>query len=203
MANGACVPSLGTGTGLVSYKHLSWPIRFEVIDSKGAFELLLGKDWLRRTGATQVFPTDSIEFNLPDGAITIENENPKKRRPEKRPIGPRPQPQLAGGAVEAREETRQDSEPGEPVLRRSRRLRGEKEPEDDTNPFWVSEAALERLDVELDRDDGDDRGALLENLNSLWERAKTEAEEETMRGVLLTEPVVEQAKQNMLAEILE
>ncbi|KAG9088268.1 hypothetical protein FS749_002317 [Ceratobasidium sp. UAMH 11750] len=203
MANGACVPSLGTGTGLVSYKHLSWLIRFEVIDSKGAFELLLGKDWLRRTGATQVFPTDSIEFNSPDGAITIENENPKKRRPDKKPVGPRPQPQPAERAVEVQEESQQASRPGEPILCRSWRLRGEKEPEDDANPFWVTEAALERMDFELDREDGGSETELLENPESLWGQAKAEAEEEAIRGVLLTEPVVEQAKQNTLAEILE
>ncbi|KAG9125357.1 hypothetical protein FRC07_007905 [Ceratobasidium sp. 392] len=89
MANGTCAPSMGTGVAIVKYCESTWPIWFEVIDSRGAFELLLGKDWLRQAGAMQIFPTDSLSLVLPAGETHIENENPRKLLRVWKPKGPR------------------------------------------------------------------------------------------------------------------
>ncbi|CCO36202.1 hypothetical protein BN14_10330 [Rhizoctonia solani AG-1 IB] len=60
MANGTRVPSMGTAQAEIKYQGYKWPITFEVLDSRGAFELLIGKDWLSANGQT----------------IYIENSNP-------------------------------------------------------------------------------------------------------------------------------
>ncbi|QRV74718.1 Retrovirus-related Pol polyprotein from transposon opus [Ceratobasidium sp. AG-Ba] len=218
MANGVCVPSLGTGSGVVGYRGHVWPIRFEVIDSRGAFELLLGKDWLHKAGAMQVFKTDSLALPLQTGTLVVKNENPKKPRPERKPVGPRsrnpscekvedadePTVELTGEPStsveqETAREPEQAGEPGEPVPRRSARLRKMARSGGAANPTWAEPGALEMVEGLLL--DEEQEGKTLDLPSDLWQRAREESEEEVMRGVLLIEPVP-QATSHGLTEVL-
>ncbi|QRW08776.1 Retrovirus-related Pol polyprotein from transposon opus [Ceratobasidium sp. AG-Ba] len=196
MANGACVPSKGTGVGVIRLDEATWPIRFEVIDSKGAFELLLGKDWLSHAGAKQIFATDSLSLCTPAGRIEIKNSNPQKRKP----LGPRPlsiqepSPVVSEAGVES-----SSVAPGEPVPRRSARLRQRRGSE--ANPFWVAESAL--LDFETLVVEESDQESVTEAGDELWQRARAEVEEETMRAVLMTEPTVTPVREDRLHEVVE
>ncbi|QRV79986.1 Retrovirus-related Pol polyprotein from transposon opus [Ceratobasidium sp. AG-Ba] len=219
MANGSCVPSLGTGAGVIGYQGHVWPIRFEVIDSRGAFELLLGKDWLCKAGAMQVFRTDSLALPLQTGTIVVENKNPRKPRPEQKPAGPRSMSTSREDAEKSIEPTAEQAsassasgepepaagsqghvvEPGEPVPRRSARLRKMVESGGEANPMWVEPEALEAVEGLLL--DGGDESNMPGPPDGLWQKAGVESEEETMRGVLLIEPV-SQAATHGLTEVL-
>ncbi|QRV93041.1 Retrovirus-related Pol polyprotein from transposon [Ceratobasidium sp. AG-Ba] len=198
MANGTCVPSRGTGTAKIKYKHADWPIRFEVIDSRGAFDLLLGKDWLRTASAMQIFGSDSLSLHTPAGRITVENENPKLPKPPEVPVpfeepsSPDPQVDNDRAREEPRSVTREPvadekrpelhRSPSESVPRRSLRLRARREP---STPHWVAEESL--LEV-AEMTVSDEEVAVTERSpEELWETARTEAEEETMRGVMAVE----------------
>ncbi|QRW13991.1 Retrovirus-related Pol polyprotein from transposon opus [Ceratobasidium sp. AG-Ba] len=152
MANGACVPSQGTGTAAIKYEDAVWPIRFEVIDSRGAFDLLLGKDWLRMASATQMFGTDSLALRTRTGQILVENGNPKLPKSLEQPdtlsapqsdeakeeqATPESQPVVSKPIVHPT--MVEEPSPGEPVLRRSRRLRARSEA---ANQHWVAEGLL-------------------------------------------------------------
>ncbi|CAE6505472.1 unnamed protein product [Rhizoctonia solani] len=76
MANGTRVPSMGTAEVEIEYGEHRWPAVFEVMDSNGAFELLIGKDWLNSTGARQDYLTDTISLRSADKTIYIGNQNP-------------------------------------------------------------------------------------------------------------------------------
>ncbi|QRV90612.1 Retrovirus-related Pol polyprotein from transposon [Ceratobasidium sp. AG-Ba] len=191
MANGTCVPSRGTGTATIKYNQADWPIRFEVIDSRGAFDLLLGKDWLRTASAMQIFGSDSLSLLAPAGRISVENENPKLPRPHDE----RREPTLTGDAGSAASEHKDKiretvpapgvspiDSPGEPAPRRSLRLRAKREP---VNPHWVAEELLAEaatLSV-LELEDSPSQSGPEE----LWEAARVEAEEETLRSVMAVE----------------
>ncbi|KAG9123539.1 hypothetical protein FRC07_014787, partial [Ceratobasidium sp. 392] len=207
MANGSCVPSLGTGAGVIGYKAHVWPIRFEVINSRGAFELLLRKDWLHKAGAMQVFRTDSLALPSQAGTIVVKNKNPRKPRPKRKPAGPRLISSSRDDAEKSikpmtkRLSTSDASEeadpvaggqehveaPGEPVPRRSARLRKLAESTGEANLVWVEPGALEAVDSLL-LDEVEESNALGPP-DSLWQQAGEESKEGTMRGVLLMEPV--------------
>ncbi|QRV91923.1 Retrovirus-related Pol polyprotein from transposon opus [Ceratobasidium sp. AG-Ba] len=206
MANGACVPSIGTGVGFVAYQEAEWPVRFEVLDSKGAFEVLLGKDWLTSAGARQLFRTDTLSLDTPTGRITVVNANPQKParlqgpRPLIKPIAergkgpdPKTEPEL--------EQNRELESPGEPVPRRSSRLRAQAEQKAaEANPFWVAESAL----MEVDRMVVEEVALVAtEDPEVLWKRAGAEAEEQTIRSVLINELVDNPREPNRLTEVLE
>ncbi|QRW13213.1 Retrovirus-related Pol polyprotein from transposon opus [Ceratobasidium sp. AG-Ba] len=197
MANGVCVPSKGTGAGVIRLEETSWPIRFEVIDSKGAFELLLGKDWLRHAGAKQIFATDSLSLCTPAGRIELRNSNPLKRRP----AGPRPLSEKPNQEAELEEPERRvessDESPGEPVPRRSLRLKARDYP--NANPFWVAESALLELRDAVVEEAVDE--PVVESDETLWQRARAEAEEETMRSVLMTEPTEMRVQVDRMSEV--
>ncbi|QRW11108.1 Retrovirus-related Pol polyprotein from transposon opus [Ceratobasidium sp. AG-Ba] len=214
MANGTCVPSIGTGTALVRYEHVLWPIRFEVIDSKGAFELLLGKDWLRTAGAMQVFKTDSLSLQTPTGWIVVHNENPRAPKPsEESQEEAQDRSRVVATAAEAiatkanqaipspkhvNEPPKQEHSPGEFVPRRSSRLRSKAEARE---LQWVDEAALREVEGvgTLDQVDG-----LPERTpEALWELARVELEEETLRGVMAVEEVDRTVHHDPLTNILD
>ncbi|KAG9123419.1 hypothetical protein FRC07_014963 [Ceratobasidium sp. 392] len=196
MANGACVPSSGTGVAVLRYQDEEWPIRFEVLDSKGAFEILLGKDWLRLAGK-----------------IVVVNANPQKpsrllgprppNKPAERPASQQEEPKIPGPEEQEREQE-EDSElasPGEPVPRRSSRLREKAEQRPaDANPFWVSETALiEAAGAVIEENELE----VVEEPEELWEQAKGECEEQTIRSVLMNEPTQDTREHNRISEILE
>ncbi|QRV99741.1 Retrovirus-related Pol polyprotein from transposon opus [Ceratobasidium sp. AG-Ba] len=192
MANGTCVPSRGTGTAMIKYERTEWPIRFEVINSRGAFDLLLGKDWLRTASATQIFNSDSLSLQTSAGPILVRNENPKIPKPAQPPDEPAPQSSddpapddhtvetLAPPMPESLEQSLPT--PGEPVPRRSQRLRSGRETVD---PHWVSEESLLEM-AELMVLDEVERSVEREP-QELWEAARVEAEEEKMRNVMAVE----------------
>ncbi|QRV73367.1 Retrovirus-related Pol polyprotein from transposon opus [Ceratobasidium sp. AG-Ba] len=209
MANGTCVPSIGTGTASVQYKQALWPIRFEVIDSRGAFELLLGKDWLRTASALQVFESDSLSLLTPTGRVVLDNENPcAPRRIElpdatgqskhtKTTTAERPTETIPEPAASPTMSKRQDS-PGEFVPHQSSRLRSQAEARD---AHWVGEALLleaaeiEVLDTEVE--------VPSESPETLWRAARVESEEETLRGVMMVEEAEERNHNDALTEILD
>ncbi|KAG8731040.1 hypothetical protein FRC11_005276 [Ceratobasidium sp. 423] len=88
MANGTRVMSMGTAEAEIEYRGHRWPIAFEVLDSRGAFELLIGKDWLNITGAKQDFLMDSVSLRAAGQIIYIENENPERPATESVPTDP-------------------------------------------------------------------------------------------------------------------
>ncbi|KAG8773643.1 hypothetical protein FRC12_002398 [Ceratobasidium sp. 428] len=225
MANGACVPSMGTGVGEVRYRQAQWPIRFEVIDSKGAFELLMGKDWLKLAGATQFYPSDTLSLRSQEETMYIDNENPKKKRPERRPRSPKPPttngtstpsddehpphqrtdnptPATNESAPEASTE-REITDPGEPVPRRSERLWARRgSTGENTNPFWVAETALAEVEASelLDVDEVQ----TLERPEELWAKARLESEAGTLRDVMHADEIKQDTRTNLplLAEVL-
>lgn len=75
MANGAIVPSKGRWIGSVQMAALRAVGGFEVIDSGGAFEVLLGKPWLGAAGVAHDFEKDVLRAKRPNGEhVEVENE---------------------------------------------------------------------------------------------------------------------------------
>ncbi|QRW08794.1 Retrovirus-related Pol polyprotein from transposon opus [Ceratobasidium sp. AG-Ba] len=208
MANGACVPSQGTGTATIRYEHAEWPIRFEVIDSKGAFDLLLGKDWLQTASAMQIFGSDSLSLRTSTGQIVVQNKNPKAPKLLEPPdrtattqTDPKPVEESSPrAATPAGEEPLGGipHTPSEPIPRWSQRLRVRKEPAD---AHWLAEELLlEAADLSvLDEVENEPR----RDPHELWAAARVEAEEETMRGVMVVEPAEQRNPPDALTDILD
>lgn len=89
MANGACTPSKGTGQAWIGIAGVWRWVQFEVLDSCGAFELLLGKTWLRQAGASHDFASDTLKLRTATGVLELLNEHPEATRP--RPLLEHPQ----------------------------------------------------------------------------------------------------------------
>ncbi|QRW11147.1 Retrovirus-related Pol polyprotein from transposon opus [Ceratobasidium sp. AG-Ba] len=224
MANGACVQSAGTGTASISYRDASWPIRFEVIDSRGAFDLLLGKDWLRMARASQLFEMDALSLLTPTGEIVVANENPKIQQPNIDPVATSPSsplpidpveepaptpeptkpnrdppasPMPAPKPVESGRAEEEEPAPGEFVPRRSNRLRKRAE---ESSTCWVADEALMEianagtLDVE--------EAGVSQDAEELWNVARVEQEEELLRGVMVVE-TERTIRNDPLTEILD
>ncbi|QRV83928.1 Retrovirus-related Pol polyprotein from transposon [Ceratobasidium sp. AG-Ba] len=128
-------------------------IDFEVLDSQGNYNILLGKPWLRAAGAAQVFVKDTLIILGPDGPIELHNEHPRSALlPTDNSIDPT-QPPLANTASPSLQDEPEKNETknkrGESIpVRRSKRLRGvEVEREDETNnPFWLDSNLLDKLE---------------------------------------------------------
>ncbi|QRV88070.1 Retrovirus-related Pol polyprotein from transposon opus [Ceratobasidium sp. AG-Ba] len=210
MANGACVPSIGTGTATIQYREASWPIRFEVIDSRGAFDLLLGKDWLRTARASQLFELDALSLLTSAGELVVANENPKIPRPALPvPTNEPPEAEPDEGALVAEptveaepvplsppDEPEPAPEPGEFVPRRSNRLRRRAEA---SMIQWVDEAAL--LEVAEIATLDEERAPVAGDPVELWAEAKLEREEQRLRDVLAVEETERAVKQDALTEV--
>ncbi|QRV81104.1 Retrovirus-related Pol polyprotein from transposon opus [Ceratobasidium sp. AG-Ba] len=211
MANGSCVPSVGTGTAMIKYQGASWPIRFEVIDSRGAFDLLLGKDWLRMASASQLFHRDSLSLATPAGVIVVANENPralsaKEIQQQEDPDPPiSPAERLSKDSMQKPESevkieerpAEQLPNPGEFVPRRSSRLRRKAE---GAEIQWVTESAL--LEV-AGVDVADEEAPVMCSPEELWSAAILENEEEQMRGVMAVEEVTREVNNDALTNILD
>ncbi|QRW03363.1 Retrovirus-related Pol polyprotein from transposon opus [Ceratobasidium sp. AG-Ba] len=212
MANGSCVPSAGTGTATIQYRGESWPIRFEVIDSRGAFDLLLGKDWLRTARASQLFHIDSLSLSTPAGEIIVANENPKIPRPTNElpePVAQAPTPQIKEPLAETAPETTREevlergpeektAEPGEFVPRRSSRLR---ERARGTEVQWVTETALLEMDSECGLDEAEEQ--VTKTPEELWSAARLELEEERLRSVMSVEETEKPIVHDVFTEVLD
>ncbi|QRW10613.1 Retrovirus-related Pol polyprotein from transposon [Ceratobasidium sp. AG-Ba] len=81
MADGSCTRSIGRGSALVGVDDQWHSIQFEVLDSKGNYDLLLGKPWLRTAGAAQVFAGDTLLIAGPNGPIELKNGHPLPASP--------------------------------------------------------------------------------------------------------------------------
>ncbi|KAF8748682.1 hypothetical protein RHS01_10633 [Rhizoctonia solani] len=79
LSNGEWCPSdiNGTAVSEIEYQGHHWPITFEVLDSGGAFKLLIGKDWLSTNGAKQDFLTDTLSLLSAGQTIYLKNANPE------------------------------------------------------------------------------------------------------------------------------
>ncbi|QRW06987.1 Retrovirus-related Pol polyprotein from transposon opus [Ceratobasidium sp. AG-Ba] len=211
MANGQCEKSAGRGNAYLGVASHWLPITFEVLESRGAFEILLGKTWLRDSGAVQIFEGDRLTITGPQGPIELANEYPlfetSNNTPEPK-ARQRPAPEPERKEVESKPE---DNKPSESIpARRSRRLAKLDPPalEYSNNPFWVDEMALERMERALgmsthDHDDAETEEAVPvaqvlrdtervveetedEFLERMWQHASIWREEKTQRKILLT-----------------
>ncbi|KAG8708653.1 hypothetical protein FRC09_001117, partial [Ceratobasidium sp. 395] len=162
MANGVCTRLKGTGKAWIGVDQVRALVNFEVLDSRGAFKLLIGKTWLRKTDASQDFSNDTLILPLDSGTVVIENQNPKIKRPEPAPEQPptptNTEPESLATAKEDDEPVANQDEPTptneqaephddeneaeQPVVRRSRRLAARAK----NNPFWVSVEAVEEME---------------------------------------------------------
>ncbi|CCO37587.1 Retrovirus-related Pol polyprotein from transposon opus Includes: RecName: Full=Protease [Rhizoctonia solani AG-1 IB] len=184
MANGNRVPSMGKGVGSIVHRECIWPIEFEVLDSGGSFEILLGKNWLRRAEAEQIFKSDAITLATEAGPKYIENENPKSAHPPVKPRGPRPNSKPNTLPTHTQPETL--TSPLSYPPRRSERLRSRREGQALADKGWMAEQALvdyeRRKPMEQDIPDSPDESA-----EESWSRAKAEAEDARIRSVMFTE----------------
>ncbi|QRV79850.1 Retrovirus-related Pol polyprotein from transposon opus [Ceratobasidium sp. AG-Ba] len=163
MANRACVRSRGAGRAWIEISNVRKEVEFEVLDSRGAFNLLVGKTWLRAASALHNFANDTLILHADTGPIIVENQNPTLRAQEQQaltaPAQPQPPPNQDKEQPTADENERTTTltkeettpeirtvmnniEPEQQPFRRSRRL-AEKRGMD---LYWVSAEALE--DVE-------------------------------------------------------
>ncbi|QRV96465.1 Retrovirus-related Pol polyprotein from transposon [Ceratobasidium sp. AG-Ba] len=228
MANGSCTPSIGRGNASVRVGGQWREIEFEVLDSQGNYDILLGKPWLRAAGAAQVFVGDTLIISGPDGPIELHNEHPQSSPPPIEDPVDHTQPPRSDQPEPP--QTEEETLPGESVpIQRSRRLRGE-EPvreNESNNPFWVHGSLLEKLErwtgMELECDIEDSRGAepvegsgdaheVLgraieesedEFLDRMWHLAAQEREEKTQRDILLIELSEQETKAARVDDILD
>lgn len=80
VADGKASKCLGRWTGQIVLAHSTLCTVFEVFDSGGAFEVLLGKPWLTQVSATQSFTDDTL--HLPGAEQPIPNGYPLNEEPE-------------------------------------------------------------------------------------------------------------------------
>lgn len=155
-------------------------IEYEVLDARGNYDMLLGKSWLRVARAAQRFFDDTLVLEGTDGWIELVNDFPLpvlpllssqharsmpsqttpepefKPEPTSEPLPkfkPEPEPEKSAQGPPAMEAPREEDKPGEPSLRRSRRLQ-KLEPEPVGEPegvVWADGSAVEQLEVELER----------------------------------------------------
>ncbi|QRV97202.1 Retrovirus-related Pol polyprotein from transposon [Ceratobasidium sp. AG-Ba] len=159
MADGSCTRSIGTGNALVGVASQWHPIQFEVLDSRGNYDLLLGKPWLRTAGAAQIFAGDTLLIAGPSGPIELANGHPlpsspatpplmTRQAPTQEPV-PAPDPPGTGPKLDDEPDVQGVTEPSESVpLWRSRRLCKEPvvESDESDNPFWLDGAMVEKLE---------------------------------------------------------
>jgi len=68
LANGTTIPSQGQWIRYIALGDISPVGGFEIINSGGAFEILLGKPWLRTAGVVQNFTKDTLVAKRIDGS---------------------------------------------------------------------------------------------------------------------------------------
>ncbi|QRV96443.1 Retrovirus-related Pol polyprotein from transposon opus [Ceratobasidium sp. AG-Ba] len=168
MANGACVRSRGTGRAWIEVNGVRQQVEFEVLDSRGAFDLLVGKTWLCAASALHNFTNDTLILHSDTGPIVVENQNPalqaqsEQQAPTNEPttlIQPPPEqykqqqttiekPTIPEGEETTREQRQimNDIEPEHQPNRRSKRLADKQTAE----LYWVSAEALEEVEKKIE-----------------------------------------------------
>ena len=81
------IPSKGTWMGVVDVAGAKVTQSFEVFDSNRAFEIILGKLWLKSMRATHHYMTDEITIATDDRVATLTNK-PTSRPEVQRDAGP-------------------------------------------------------------------------------------------------------------------
>ncbi|KIJ29609.1 hypothetical protein M422DRAFT_188198, partial [Sphaerobolus stellatus SS14] len=67
------IPSAGRWKGKTEVSGVEVNTTFEMFDSHGAFEVILGKPWLRAVKAVHHFEDDSIDISTANNKATIQN----------------------------------------------------------------------------------------------------------------------------------
>ncbi|KAF8594919.1 hypothetical protein BDV93DRAFT_458085, partial [Ceratobasidium sp. AG-I] len=73
MANGSCIRSSSAGLAWIKVAGIRWLVGFEVLDSKGAFGLLVGKTWLKAASTFQDFAKNTLILPLDDRDVVVLN----------------------------------------------------------------------------------------------------------------------------------
>jgi hypothetical protein len=73
VANNQTIPCMGMWSGEVSIGGTNSRTHFAVFDCKGAFDVILGKPWLREVDAVHYYKTDTITINAGTTQTTIDN----------------------------------------------------------------------------------------------------------------------------------
>jgi hypothetical protein len=73
VANGTEITPIGRWFGTVKVAGIGAPSWFEVFDSHGAFDIILGKPWLQRVKAIHDYETDQITITENGNTETISN----------------------------------------------------------------------------------------------------------------------------------
>jgi hypothetical protein len=76
VGNGTVITSRGSIPLRVNVKGIASDLLFEVLDSGGAFEVLLGKPWLGQTRAIHDYESDTLYFRIGCRKLAIENMFP-------------------------------------------------------------------------------------------------------------------------------
>ena len=66
VANNQRIPSMGRWRGTIRVGSVETESTFEVFECKGAFEVILGKPWLRQVKGTHEYETDTIRIPASD-----------------------------------------------------------------------------------------------------------------------------------------
>ena len=75
VANNQRVRSMGRWKGTIRVGGIVTESTFEVFECQGAFEVILGKPWLRQVKATHEYMTDTIRIPTTERTITLTNED--------------------------------------------------------------------------------------------------------------------------------
>ena len=104
VANNHTIPCIGIWSGEVDIGGTSSRTYFAVFDCKGAFNVILGKPWLKEVDAIHYYKTDTITINTGTIQTTIGNEEQSTNdspnlaptsaiTPHDQPIDPNPTPE--------------------------------------------------------------------------------------------------------------
>jgi hypothetical protein len=104
MANGAVIPSKASWKGEVTIGRIRMEGVFEVFESGGGWEFLLGKPLLRAFRAIHEYETDVVHITGEGGSTIIYNQNQQgdKMKEEKRSLTREVQPQSHNAHLEIR-----------------------------------------------------------------------------------------------------
>ena len=104
------IPSEGRWTGIVDVAGTKAIQSFEVFNSHGAFQIILGKLWLSHIQAVHRYNTDQITFQTQGLEMTINNDNATQdggHAPEQKD---KPEPSTDKTRQTQKQETRQEEE---------------------------------------------------------------------------------------------
>ncbi|KAF8685482.1 hypothetical protein RHS04_00782 [Rhizoctonia solani] len=159
VADGKASQCLGQWSGQVKLAGQTLRSNFEVFDSGGAFEVLLGKPWLTQVKATQSFVDDTLHLPglkpIPNAYPLTEKrtEEPEESEEPKGELKTEPreelkvEPKVEEAKVELKEEEPKEEPKEEPrqeqTRRRSRRLAAK------GSRYWVPETQVALLEAEV------------------------------------------------------